>query len=144
MRISEKIARIQAFDPLAVAEEAFNETSGSYADLNAEQMFAGQTADDRVITLDGRKGYSRTTFEIKKKKGQPTDRITLRDTGAFHRGLYATLKNGKIITSSTDSKADEIEERTGKQIFGLNEGNKKTFATGVFLRRVLAKSKRRL
>ena len=144
MRITDKIEKLQAFNPREVAEESFTETAETYADFNAEQMFSGQTAEDTQITLEGRKGYRKTTFDIKRSKGQPTDRITLRDTGAFHRGLYARIQGNKILTGSTDSKADEIEERTGKQIFGLNEGNKKTFATGVFLRAILAKAKAKL
>lgn len=119
-------------DVAVTARQAFNDTKETYADINAEQMFSGVTSNDRPITLDGRKGYARKTYQIKTEKGQPTDRITLRDTGAFQRGLYAKIEGTTITISSTDSKADEIQDRTGKEIFGLNEGNKKEFALGVY------------
>jgi len=33
------------------------------------------------------RGYARTTIRIKRQKGQPTDRTTLKDTGAFYKSL---------------------------------------------------------
>lgn len=131
-RINEIIKRWKSLDVEVTARQAFNDTKENYADLNAEQMFSGVTKDDGPITLDGRKGYARKTYEIKTEKGQPTDRITLRDTGAFQRGIYAKIEGTTITISSTDSKADEIQERTGKEIFGLNEGNIKEFSLGVY------------
>lgn len=36
------------------------------------------------------RGYARTTIAIKRRKGQPTDRTTLKDTGAFYKSLSVT------------------------------------------------------
>lgn len=138
MRVGGFIDKLKAFNEQASAEAAFTDTSESYANLNAEQMYSGMDSQDEDITLDGG-GYAPITIRIKKEKGQPTDRVTLKDTGAFYRGLYAKMDGANIYTGSTDPKTEEIEARTGKDIFGLNEGNKKAFALGPFLRAFMAR-----
>lgn len=45
---------------------------------------------ERGVDGDNKKlrGYARTTIRIKNRKGQPTDRTTLRDTRRFHNSLF--------------------------------------------------------
>lgn len=50
------------------------------------QLFEkGQDGDQKKLA-----GYARTTIRIKQRKGQPTDRTTLRDTQAFHNSVTVT------------------------------------------------------
>lgn len=134
----------RAFDPAVAALEAFDDTHEIWADMNASQMYEGINAKDEPITLDGTQGYAFSTVQRKERKGQPTDRVTLRDKGDLYAGLFAELTGNVIFTSTTVDYADDLEERTGKDIFGLNEGNIKEFAIGPYLVSFLSFSKQLL
>jgi hypothetical protein len=104
----------------------------SILQLQEDQMYEGKDIDGNDIALDGR-GYSKRTFEIKEAKGQPTDRVTLKDTGAFYASLQVVVENGALeITGNTDYSA-ELIERTGESIFGLNQSKKEQFGENVVL-----------
>lgn len=68
--------------------------------------------------------YSPATVFIKKLKGQPFDRMTLRDTGEFHSSVKVKLQRGGILIDS-----DPIKEKTnlievyGEEILFLTEEN---------------------
>ena len=76
--------------------------------------------------------YALYTIQEKMRKGQPYDRVTLKDTGDFYNGFYisfvadsgnpltkpAPSKAGFFITSD-DWKTKMLEGRWGRDIFGL-------------------------
>ena len=54
-------------------------------------------------------------------------------TGAFFRGFVVNAGyTGTFIITSTDEKADDLERRYGKEIFGLTKEDKSIYAKGVF------------
>lgn len=66
--------------------------------------------------------YRPRTIRRKMKKGQPYDRVTLRDTGKFHRSLrvhYTT--NGFYVYSPSGAVkySKYLESRYGKEIYGI-------------------------
>lgn len=102
-----------------IAIDSIDDTKTAIADFNAEQMFTGKRADGSEITPT----YSDTTIQIKQDKGQPSDRVTLRNTGSFYAGIRVNVSNEDISIYSTDSKADKLNKKysTSKgNIFGLN------------------------
>ena len=111
------LRRFEALDTDKICIEALQETKETIADLNAEQMNKGQKADGKEINPQ----YSQTTVEIKRKKGQPTDRVTLKDTGAFYQGIYVSVDSSRVVTESTDSKSTGLQKKYGENIFGLND-----------------------
>lgn len=109
-----------------IAIEAMTETSDARADYNVMQMIQGLRSDGSEITPS----YSRMTIEIKKLKGQPTDRVTLRDTGAFQAEMYSRMEGLKVITGSNDPKEGKLEKKYSKakgSIFGLSEKIKEEY-----------------
>ena len=92
------------------------------ADTNADQMFAGLRADDTEIGDEH--PYKPFTIAIKKEKGQPTDRVTLKDTGEFHRSIFVKFEGDKIIIDSDNDLRDKLVEKYGATIFGLTKQNK--------------------
>lgn len=88
-------------------------------ELQAEQMQAGQAADGAPITPP----YTRATVKIKKAKGQPADRVTLRDSGDFQRKIRARPQRRGVVMDSTDSKTAGLVEKYGEEIFGFNAQN---------------------
>lgn len=87
---------------------------------------------ERGIDADGKSlgEYSPVTIEIKKVKGQPTDRVTLKDEGDFHRGFFATTDKFPVVFGSSDPKADMLEDTYGN-IFGLTTDNKRAFVDDI-------------
>jgi len=94
-----------------------SEVENMMIDLNIKQMDEGFRADDTTIEPE----YTANTVEIKKSKGQPYNRVTLQDTGEFKMNMKIKSSNSKAEILSSDSKSDELQEKYGKAIFGLND-----------------------
>lgn len=67
--------------------------------------------------------YTATTVKIKEAKGQPTTRVTLRDTGSFHRKMYVVVDDNGFYVTSLDKKTDKLVSRYGEDIFRLTDKN---------------------
>lgn len=69
--------------------------------------------------------YSPFTKILKQAKGQPTDRVTLRDTGEFHESFKViVLPNGDFDIISDPIKDDtNLLQEWGKEVEGLNREN---------------------
>jgi hypothetical protein len=132
--------RLNNFDIAKVSAESINETKEKIVELNQEQLFAGKRSDGSNI----RPAYSGFTINEKEKKGQPYDRVTLKDTGAFYAGIEVKVEGDKVIERSLDEKNDELFEKyaTGSgNIFGLSSPFKIQYI-GESLRPVFLKKSR--
>lgn len=99
--------------------------SQDYAkDLNRSQLIDGQNIDGSEIEP----AYSRITVSYKKAKNQLFDRVTLKDTGAFHKSFTVTAKTDSFVINATDSKKNKLQKKYGEKILGLSEENKNLFA----------------
>lgn len=85
-------------------------------DLERERLFSGQNADGSWVEPP----YTPFTVELKEEKGQPTDRVTLKDTGDFYEGFIVERKGDVVIFTSTDWKTNALVEKYGDAIFGLS------------------------
>ena len=86
-------------------------------DLNTEQLFTGLDANKQAITPS----YRPLTITIKRQKGQPTNRVTLKDTGDIYDGFEVRFDKEYFAIFSNDDKAEKIERKYGKDIFGLDQ-----------------------
>ena len=68
--------------------------------------------------------YSPYTVLIKEAKGQPTDRVTLKDTGAFHGSFFIDAGSDSFEIYASDEKTAALVDRYGLEIFGLTDENK--------------------
>ncbi|MCJ8343110.1 MAG: hypothetical protein MJH09_09740 [Cetobacterium sp.] len=68
--------------------------------------------------------YSPFTVEQKKKRGQPTNRITLKDTGEFYSSFNVVPYRGGFTIKANPIKEDSnLYDDFGADIVGLNETN---------------------
>lgn len=67
--------------------------------------------------------YAPRTIRAKKKKGQPTTRVTLRDTGEFHRSMFVVFDSEGFYVTSNDDKTKFLVKRYGDEIFRLTDDN---------------------
>ena len=68
--------------------------------------------------------YTPFTIEIKKEKGQPTDRVTLRDTGDFYDSMKVDAERTYFEIVADDWKTEELKGKYGDDILGLNAEHK--------------------
>ena len=67
--------------------------------------------------------YAARTIKNKKRKGQPTTRVTLRDTGAFHESMYVVFDSEGFYITASDEKTQDLVEKYGEEIFRLTDKN---------------------
>lgn len=104
--------------------KALEQNSQKIVELNVEQLYE-YGINSLGIRIDTYDPYSTYTVRVKKEKGQPYDRVTLRDTGDFHRSFEVVFGPASFYITATDSKTQMLVERYGERIFGLTTENKK-------------------
>lgn len=67
--------------------------------------------------------YTAKTIQNKKRKGQPTTRVTLRDTGAFHKSMFVVFDSEGFYITASDEKTQDLVEKYGEEIFRLTDKN---------------------
>ena len=97
-----------------------------------EDVIVSAIADDQLYRR-GIKGkgekimdympYTAKTIKNKRKKGQPTTRVTLRDTGAFHESMFVVFDSEGFYITASDEKTQDLVEKYGKEIFRLTNKN---------------------
>lgn len=87
-------------------------------ELNTDRLFQlGQYPSGKDIAPP----YADLTVQIKQMKGQPTDRVTLKDTGDFHRSFYVKFDRDRFTILASDIKTQKLVTKYGFKIFGINE-----------------------
>jgi len=90
--------------------------SGEMADANAETIYSGKRSDNTRIGPR----YSPRTRTIKARKSQPFDRVTLRDTKAFHDSIKVAAGQNSLTYSATDEKTPKLLDKYGDEVLGLS------------------------
>lgn len=67
--------------------------------------------------------YAESTRKIKIRKGQPTDRTTLKDTGDFYRSFNVISQGDQFIIEASVEYAKYLVNRYGKEIIGVTDMN---------------------
>jgi hypothetical protein len=125
-----------------VVKETFEEYKSLIVHYNAdEQMYdKGQDAKGSLI----RPAYKPMTIRIKKAKGQPTDRVTLRDTGRFHKTLIVTPKEDYVEITSDVYYAKYLFDKYGSNILGIQEELLKEFVKRYVVPNIKKEAEKRL
>ena len=71
--------------------------------------------------------YAPLTIKIKTEKGQPTDRVTLRDTRDFHNSFRIEADQVQFEIKADDWKTPVLISNYGKRILALSDENLKHF-----------------
>ena len=97
-----------------------------------EDVIVSAIADDQLyrrgINGKGEKimdymPYTARTIKNKKRKGQPTTRVTLRDTGEFHNSMFVVFDSEGFYITADDNKAQYLVKKYGEEIFRLTDKN---------------------
>jgi len=109
------LKKLESIDVTEAARVSITNTKDYAVAQQKLQLFQGIGADDLKIIPS----YSKKTIAIKITKGQPIDRVTLRDTGAFYQGIRIDVVGEVIRTDSVDEKSQDLQGRYGGEIFGM-------------------------
>lgn len=69
--------------------------------------------------------YAPSTIKYKKKKNQPTTRVTLKDSGDFYKSLRVVFDNNGFYITSSDDIAPLLIKKYGSTILRLSDENLK-------------------
>lgn len=101
-------------------EKILNQNKNEVLDLNRNTLFEdGENNNGEVIGT-----YKISVFGS--GKGYPKirgTRFNFFDTGNFFRGFDFLFRNNKISIFSRDTKSQELQDKYGSDIFGLNKDN---------------------
>lgn len=119
-----------------------NETE--IVEMNSEDQLYEKGVTATGVSIESFAPYSNYTIEIKQMKGQPTDRVTLRDTGDFHNAFYLEIDKDKFEIWSHDWKARTLVDLYGWDIFGLTPDNIKDLEQYILLPQLNIKARKLL
>lgn len=86
-------------------------------DLNQKQLFEQGIESDGTPTGE----YSLKTINYKISEGQPTDHITLKDTGDFYDSMKVEVSDDKAVITGDMQKPDRNLEDGWPKALGLTE-----------------------
>lgn len=92
-------------------------------DMNAEEQLFEQGINRLGVDIMDYAPYSPLTIAIKEEKGQPTNRVTLRDTGDFETSFFLEVGDKQFEIKATDFKTEDLIKKYGRQILGLTTEN---------------------
>ena len=111
--------RLRKFNP--VLEQCLKEEIEKYGyyltDIIRIQLDLGIDGNMRRIHPP----YALRTIQKKIKKGQPIDRVTLKDTGDFYNSLYVVFEEDGFRIASNDEKAKYLIAKYGEPILRLDD-----------------------
>lgn len=118
------VKKLKSINLRAIYRNAIKEHEQDIVDLQQEQLSAGLADQGDEL----QPGYRPRTIENKLAKGQPVDRVTLKDTGEFYRKQYVKYSIDKFEISSRDRKRNKLVNKytgnRGGDVFGLMPVNK--------------------
>lgn len=125
--LADKLANINVVKTLITILDK-QETKDFITDLNTRvQLYEkGETSYGLKLSKIGG-GYKPSTKKIKARKGQPTNRVTLYDTGDFYDSFDVKPTNNANYVISSDPIKDGVSlfVRWSQDVVGLNEENQK-------------------
>lgn len=92
-------------------------------DLNAEEQLYEQGINRLGVEIANYAPYSPVTIAIKEAKGQPTNRVTLRDEGDFESSFFLEVGDKQFEIKASDFKTEDLIRKYGRQILGLTDEN---------------------
>lgn len=124
-RIDKLINSLSDFDrklPQRVLD-CVRENESVIVDMNAEEQLYEHGQNRLGVDISDYQPYTRRTIELKKIKGQPYDRVTLRDTGEFEASFFICYDSDSWQIQAADEKTDKLVKKYGAEILGLNDEN---------------------
>lgn len=113
-------------------------------EMNTQDQLYEQGITATGVSIMDYAPYSEYTIELKAQKGDPYDRVTLRDEGDFHRSFYLDIDNEKFTFDAEDWKTRELLRLYGDEIMGLTQHNIEELEKTIILPDLMEQAKKDL
>lgn len=125
-RAFEYFKKVAALNPEVVFRIVFDREQIKeeiiYLNTKKQLYEKGVNSNGEDIAQVRGRGYAFSTVVSKRAKGQPTDRVTLKDAGEFYRSWKVFVKRGSITIVADPFKEDtNLFEEWGIEILGLTD-----------------------
>ena len=124
--------------------EIIKENEAWICDMNTENQLFEQGINRVGVDIMDYAPYTPKTIEIKEIKGQPTNRVTLRDTGEFHASFRVITSNDSFTITADDWKTEFLMRQYGRQIIGLTDENAQELITEYIYPDLISKARETL
>ena len=118
-------ARLRAFKehiPSMLEDVVRNNEDAIVSCIRDDQLYR-RGVNGRDIKIRSYAPYAESTIKRKKKKGQPTTRVTLRDEGEFHAQMHLVFEPDGFYITSDNEVTPFLKKRYGDEIFRLTDKN---------------------
>lgn len=92
--------------------------------ITQEQLY-NSGINGRGVEIASYAPYASRTIKKKLRKGQPTNRVTLKDTGSLYHSLHIEFDDEGFYVTSSQDKVKYLMEHYGTAIFRLSNQNLK-------------------
>lgn len=124
-QLDELIRRLKDFESrmFEIIEQVIRDNEDIITEMVSEDQLYEKGIDGDGVAIDSYAPYSPITIEIKQLKGQPTSRVTLRDTGDFHYSFYIKYTSDGFEITASDWKTQDLIKGYGEAIMKLTDEN---------------------
>lgn len=119
--------------------EVLRENESIIVEMNSQNQLFEQGITRDGVSIADYAPYSPITIEIKKEKGQPTNRVTLRDEGDFEQSFYLEITETGFEIKASDWKTADLVVYYGEEILGLTDDNLQDLLKSYILPELLIK-----
>lgn len=111
--------RFKALDINDQAQQAIDDTREPLIEKQKGQLLQGLNAKGNKIGKYRNNKYARVKNQMNPLPGLGTPDLKL--TGAFHKGLFVDVRTDTYVIESGDEKNDDLQDKYGTEILGLNK-----------------------
>lgn len=129
-KLDNLIDRLRAIEDeaLMLVENVIRENEHALLSLNSRDQLYDRGIDRNGVEIASYRPYAPMTIQIKREKGQPTNRVTLRDEGNFYASFYIIFGATGFEIAASDWKTEELIAKYGEEVLGLTDENVRLFA----------------
>lgn len=129
-RLQILIDKLKRFEEeiFSAIEKALRENEAIIVEMNSEDQLYEKGINREGVSIASFAPYSPITIQIKREKGQPTNRVTLRDEGDFHYSFFIEFREDSFKIVADDWKTKQLIAGYGETILGLTDENFKDLA----------------
>ena len=97
--------------------DVINSNSNVLKEILTERQLFDKGQDSKGSRI--KPSYAQTTISIKRKKNQPTDRVTLKDTGDYYSSISFEGKTKTMVITASIGYASFLSKKYGADILGV-------------------------
>lgn len=117
--------------------QSLYDTRDVYISEQKRQMLHGFNRNATLIGKYKNAAYAVRKYSLNSRAGY--NNVDLRLTGKFYAGIFVEIRDTEMVVGSEDSKASNLEDKYGDEIFGLSkkfkvpfvDANRKIFAARI-------------